>query len=182
MESFIFVWNGLMAAAVFAGMLSIMALIYTLLLPTDGFSKSFGGFVSRNILTIGFLISVAAFVSSLVYSNVIGYPPCLFCWWARVMFYPQVLLYGLALFKKDRNILRYSLLLTSIGLDITVYHSIIMLTGESLVPCTVGGISCLTRDVFMFGFITIPFMGAVGFATLLFSLLVAKKSQNAILK
>lgn len=169
-----------MATAVFVGMAAIMALIYTLALPQDGFSRSVGSFVSKNILGIGFLISLAAIISSLVYSNIIDYPPCLLCWWARVLFYPQVILFGRALWKKDFNILPYAMILTLLGAILTAYHSTIMITGESLLPCTVGGISCLTRDVFMFGFITIPFMGFIGFTTLLFSLFVAKKSYNKI--
>ena len=178
MQSFISFWNGSMVTAVFCGIAVCMALIYVLLLPNDKFSKAFGGFVSKNILVIGFLISLMAVVSSLVYSDVIGYPPCMFCWYARVMFYPQLFLFGRAMIKKDRNILPYSMILTVLGLIITIYHSIIVLTGESLVPCTVSGVSCLTRDVFIFGFITIPFMGMIGFATLFFSLLVSKKNKQ----
>ncbi len=178
MQSFIPFWNNLMCIGVFIGILVIMKLIYALALPNDKFSKIISDFVRKHILVIGFVISLSALVCSLVYSDVIGYPPCMLCWYARVMFYPQVFLFGRALWKKDRNILPYALILTTLGLIITTYHSIIQITGEGLVPCTVGGVSCVTRDVFMFGFITIPFMGAVGFAVLFLSLLVAKKSSK----
>ena len=178
MESFISFWNGLMIAGVFAGLVYIMGLIYTLILPGDKFSKAMSGFVSKNILVIGFLLSLAAMVSSLVYSDIIGYPPCMFCWYARVMFYPQVFLFGRALLKKDQNILPYATILTVLGFVITVYHSIIQIVGESLVPCAVSGVSCLTRDVYVFGFITIPFMGVVGFGALLFSLLVTRSHHK----
>ncbi|MEI6316595.1 MAG: disulfide bond formation protein B [bacterium] len=178
MESFISFWNGLMALAVFGGIAAVMGLLYTLILPNDSFSRFASKFVAKNILIIGFLLSLSALLVSLVYSEVIGYPPCLFCWWARVMFYPQFFLFGRALWKKDFNILPYSLILTAIGTIIGIYHSIIVLVGESVVPCTVSGVSCLTRDVYMFGFITIPMMSLTGFAVLLFCLLVAKKSRN----
>jgi len=178
MESFISFWNGLMALAVFGGIAAVMGLLYTLILPNDSFSRFASKFVAKNILIIGFLLSLSALLVSLVYSEVIGYPPCLFCWWARVMFYPQFFLFGRALWKKDFNILPYSLILTTIGTIIGIYHSIIVLVGESVVPCTVSGVSCLTRDVYMFGFITIPMMSLTGFAVLLFCLLVAKKSRN----
>ena len=178
MESFISFWNGLMVTGVFAGLAFIMGLLYTLALPGDKFSKAVSAFIGKNILLIGLLISLAAMISSLVYSDVIGYPPCMFCWYARVMFYPQVFLFGRAMMKKDFNILPYVTILTVLGLVITIYHSIIQMVGESLVPCAVSGVSCLTRDVYVFGFITIPFMGAVGFATLFFSLMVARKHHK----
>ena len=166
-----------MAIAVFGGIFVILGLIYSLILPNDTFSKIINEFVSKNILILGFLISLAAVVSSLIYSDVIGYPPCMFCWYARVMFYPQLFLFAHAFIKKDRNILPYALILTTIGTLITLYHSIIVMIGESAIPCTVSGVSCLTRDVFMYGFITIPFMGLVGFAVLFLSLIVAKKNK-----
>ena len=167
-----------MCLAVFIGILVIMKLVYALALPKDKYSKIISDFVTKNILAIGFVLSLAAIICSLVYSDVIGYPPCMLCWYARVFFYPQAFLFGRALWKKDRNILPYSLILTTLGLIVTVYHSIIQITGEGLVPCTVGGVSCVTSDVFMFGFITIPFMGAVGFGALFLSLLIAKKSSK----
>ena len=167
-----------MCFAVFGGIIVAMGLIYTLVLPNDSFSKMVSHFTSKNILLIGFLISLAAIVSSLVYSNVIGYPPCMLCWYARIFFYPQIILYGRGLLKKDYNILPYSLILTMLGLILTTYHSFIQLTGESILPCTAGGVSCLTRDVYMYGFITIPFMGVVGFGVLLLALCVSKKAAK----
>lgn len=177
MQNFVNFFNELMSIAVFGGIIVSMALIYTLAIPNDVFSIKIKGFINKNILTIGFLVAVMAMGISLIYSNVIGYPPCLLCWWARVMFYPQVFLFGYALIKKDRSILPYATILTGLGLIITLYHSIIMLVGESLVPCTVSGVSCLTRYVFMFGFITIPFMGFIGFCVQFLSLLISRKNK-----
>jgi len=167
-----------MCIAVFGGILAIMKLIYALALPTDKLSKLIIGFVHKYILWIGFGLSSAALISSLIYSDVIGYPPCMFCWWARVMFYPQVILFSRAIIKRDRSILPYAFIMTSLGLVIGIYHSIIQITGEGFVPCTVGGVSCVTRDVFMFGFITIPLMGAIGFAVLFLSLLISKRASK----
>ena len=164
-----------MSVATFGGILASLMLLYTLVLPGDKFSRATHRLISKNILIIGFIISITALVSSLVYSDFIGYPPCMLCWYARVAFYPQVFLFAVALAKKDRKILDYSLALTIFGLVVTAYHSLIQIVGESPFPCSVGGVSCVTRQVFEFGFITIPFMGFIGFLVLLLSLLVAKK-------
>ena len=70
------------------------------------------------------------------------------------------------------------MILTVLGVLLTAYHSVIVITGESVLPCAASGVSCLSRDVFVFGFITIPFMGFVGFVSLLLSLLVYKKASK----
>lgn len=179
MEHFTSLWNTLMDIGVILGLASSAALLYALIVQTDTLSKTILSFVSKKILLIGFVISLAAMVSSLVYSNVIGYPPCLLCWYTRIAFYPQVFLFALALFKKgDRNILDYSLVLVSFGLAVSTYHYITESIQYSPLPCSAGGVSCLTRYVYEWGFITIPFMGLVGFLTLFLALWAAKKGSK----
>lgn len=167
-----------MSVCVFGGIAASLVLLYSLALPKDAFSRTINRFVGKNILWIGFFISLAAALSSLVYSNFIGYPPCMLCWYARIAFYPQVVLFALALLKRDRNIIDYALALTVMGLFVTGYHSIIQMVGYSPLPCEIGGISCVTRDVFEYGFITIPFMGFVGFAMQFLCLLSAKQAHK----
>ncbi len=165
-----------MSTGIFFGLAVILVYIFTLTVPSHAFSKKISSIVGKYILWIGLVLSGAAIVSSLVYSDVIGYPPCLLCWWTRIFFYPQVALFAVALIKKEKKILDYSLVLTSIGLLISTYHYIIESVGYSPLPCSANGVSCLTRYVYEYGFITIPFMGLVGFALLLLSLVIAKKA------
>jgi disulfide bond formation protein DsbB len=178
MEAFTSFWNQLMSMATFAGIIVSLALIYVLILPKDPFSKKIGGFFSKNVLWFGFLFSLAAMVGSLVYSNVIGYPPCLFCWYLRIAFYPQVILFAMALFKKDRKIIDYALGLTVFGLIVSITHVISENVGASPLPCEASGPSCLIKYVYEYGFITIPVMGLVSLATLFLILLIAKKTPK----
>ena len=180
MQAFIQFWNGLMAAGVFIGIAIILGFIYTLALPMDGFSRAVSAFVRKHANLLGFLIALAAMVSSLVYSDYIGYPPCLLCWYARTLFYPQVFMFGLALKKRDRSIWDYSLFLSVLGMVLTCYHFLTDMFQYSPLPCTVNGVSCLTRYVYMFGFITIPFMGFIGFTMLFLTILVAKKATKNV--
>lgn len=175
MDTFTIAWNHIMSIATFGGLISIVVLIYTLILPNDKMSRAVGGFVTKNILLVGFLISFAALVSSLIYSNVIGYPPCLLCWYARIAFYPQVILYAIAYVKREYSILNYSLALTLFGILVTGYHYLIENLGYSIIPCSTDGASCLSRYVHEYGFITIPFMGLVGFVALFCTILIAKR-------
>lgn len=164
-----------MTVAVGGGIITALALLYSLLFENT--TSSIRKFVRKNILTLGFLISLSAVVSSLVYSEVIGYLPCILCWWARVFFYPQVVIFGIALVRKDKSILPYSLGITFIGLLFSTYHYIVESIGSSPLPCEAGGVSCLVRYVHEFGFITIPLMGLIGFLVLLLALLAASPKK-----
>ena len=179
MQAFTEFWNSFMSLGVF-GLIGVsILLIYVLLLPKDSISVWVGKFVSKNVLWIGLILTLSASLSSLVYSDIIGYPPCLFCWYARIAFYPQVALFGLALVKKDRNILSYTLLLSTLGVLISGYHTIAEAVQYSPLPCAAGGVSCLTRYVYEYGFITIPVMSVIGFITLVLVHLVARRQSQA---
>lgn len=178
METFTIVFNQIMSMSVFVGIPFSVILLYCLLIPENSFSKKIQIIVEKNILVIGFLIALAAVISSLIYSNVIGYPPCLLCWYTRIAFYPQVILFGIALWKKDFKIVDYAIGLTILGLFISTYHVISESIGRTFLPCEASGPSCLIKYVHEYGFITIPVMGLVSVITLLLLLLLSKSSQR----
>ncbi len=178
MEAFINFWNQANSLAVIVMMAASLVLLYALFFPKNPFAAKVLAFARTNVLGIGAFITIGALVSSLVYSNVIGYLPCLLCWYTRIFFYPQVVLFTVALFRKDRGILPYSIALTSIGLLISTYHYITESLQYSPIPCSAGGVSCLTRYVYEYGFITIPFMGLIAFLTLFLVLLSAKRQAK----
>ena len=101
------------------------------------------------------------------------------CWLARVAFYPQAILYAMATFKQDKKILDYSLALSIFGLFVVLYNYYLEFGGSAIIPCSATGPSCEARYVFEYGFITIPFMGIVGFTSLILAILVAKKANKA---
>mgnify|MGYP001558839681 CR=1 FL=1 len=60
-------------------------------------------FVSSRSILIVFLTALSSTIVSLVYSDVIGYEPCKLCWIQRIFLYPQVVIFGLALWKKTKD-------------------------------------------------------------------------------
>lgn len=177
MQAFTAFWNQAMSLAVLGGGAAVLVLAYALLMADTDIGRSALAFVRKYILGIGFVVSLSAVVSSLVYSEIIGFPPCLFCWYARVFFYPQVVLFSIALWRRDRSILPYALALSVIGLAISTFHYLIESFQYSPIPCAAGGVSCLTRYVYEYGFITIPLMGLVGFAVMVVALLAARRGS-----
>ncbi len=117
--------------------------------------------VSKHLEWIGFGIALSGAIVSLLYSGYIGYPPCQLCWWQRLAIYPQVLLYAVALITRDRSVFRYTLVLSLVGLVISLYHNYIDWGGGALFVCD-AAVSCTQRFVAEFGFVTIPLMSLLG--------------------
>lgn len=134
-------------------------------------------FVNKYILSLLFLISLSAFIGSLVYSEVAGFPPCELCWIQRIFMYPQVILSFVAWIKKDKGIVSYLLPLTSIGGFVAFYHSITHFgLGDGLLECTSALGDCGKLYVFEYGYITIPLMSFTIFAYLFVLTLVYFRS------
>ena len=109
------------------------------------------------------LASVAA-LGSLFFSEVMGHPPCVLCWYQRICMYPLVLILPAGLFPFDTNIVRYALPLSLLGSLIAIFH-LLLAAGfipESVKPC-LQGIPCTEVQIVWFGFVTIPLLSALTF-------------------
>lgn len=148
--------------------------------PKDPESKTLL-LVQKNGMLLAFIVALTALLGSLFYSDVLGYEPCKLCWFQRIFIYPQVLLLGIALFKKDRNIINYSLIFAIIGGLIALNHYILQVTGVSLLPCSAVGysVSCSKLFVLRFGYITIPMMALSASILMTISLLFARQYDNS---
>jgi disulfide bond formation protein DsbB len=126
------------------------------------FGKSWGSgivrFLGKNSVLLGFLVSLGAVIGSLFYSNVVGFEPCVLCWWQRVFLYPTALILGIALWKKDKGVFRYVSPLAVLGGIVALYQSYANMGWGSILPCTAEGGACSKLYVFAFGYITIPVM------------------------
>ena len=121
-------------------------------------------FIKKNALSFALIIALIATLGSLFYSEIAGYTPCKLCWYQRILMYPQVLLLGIALLRRkaSRNIFYYIAPLSLIGAGIAVYHYIIQRISYAA-SCSADGVSCTSKYVFHFGYITIPIMALTAF-------------------
>ncbi len=118
-------------------------------------------FFKKYTFYFGFATGLAAVALSLFYSEIIGFPPCELCWMQRIFLYPQVILFGMELYKRERVIVDYSMAMAIIGSLISIYHIYIEHGGTSALSCATGGtaaVSCATIYVEEFSYITIPVM------------------------
>lgn len=126
--------------------------------------------LSAHAMELMLIVAFVATCGSLYFSDVALWTPCKLCWYQRIFMYPQVFLLGLALWRKDRNIARYILLLSVIGAGIALWHygeqvgaALFPAVIDPNVPCDTSGVSCASTPFFHFGYITIPMMALTAF-------------------
>jgi len=120
------------------------------------------------------VVSLIATLGSLFFSEVMQLPPCTLCWYQRIAMYPIAIIVPLALMVNESQvILKYVFTLSLIGVSIAIYHNLLYygIIPESIAPCK-AGVSCTTRQIEWFGFVTIPFLALVAFALILILLKV----------
>jgi len=131
-------------------------------------------FIRRYALWASFLISFFGILLSLYYSEIVGYVPCIFCWFQRIFLYPQALLFAVALWRKDKTVFYYALPLTVIGGLIGIYHVFLTLV-PAAETCAATGVSCAANYFVSFGYISIPVMSLTAFVLLFVFALIGRQ-------
>ncbi len=130
-------------------------------------------------LRINFLIALSATIGSLYFSEIMKFPPCTLCWYQRICIYPLVIIFGVGLLTEDYGHRKYSGPLITIGLALAVYHNLLYfeVISQPLVPCT-GAVSCSSKQLELFGFITIPLLALIGFISMICVLFLESRSKR----
>ena len=112
-------------------------------------------------------IAVVATLGSLYFSEIAHFEPCRLCWFQRVCMYPlAVILLGLALRRDARNALLYALPFPIAGIGVGLYHEYVTYNPEAESEGCRQGVSCTTRWIDEFGYITIPTLALSAFAAI----------------
>ena len=114
---------------------------------------------------VAWVQACVATMGSLYFSEVMDLPPCVLCWYQRILMYPLVAVLAVGILRRDLGIAAYVLPLTLLGLAIAGYHNLLYfgVLPESAQPCRLG-ISCTARQIEWLGFITIPLMSLAAFS------------------
>lgn len=127
-------------------------------------------FLQDHYLFLGFLVALTATSGSLFYSEIMGYAPCKLCWYQRILMYPQVIIFLIALkSKKNMSVIWNSLILSLVGGLIAGYHYLMQIGAVKEIGCDVVGFSAKCSEFFSlsYGFITIPMMSLTAFVLLI---------------
>lgn len=115
-------------------------------------------FISKHANLILRFVFVGAIVGSLIYQYVLGYPPCILCWYQRIAIFAVGIILFTSDIRIDKTLQRQVSVLSIAGALVAIFHNIIDMFPTGLDVCGVGGPSCLARYVYEFGYVTIPMM------------------------
>lgn len=124
------------------------------------------------------LIAATSMLGALFLGEVMGYAPCVLCWYQRIFMFPLAFVLAIGLFPLDTKVWRYALPLSVTGWFIAVYHLLLIkgVIPETMTPCK-QGVPCSQVEVEWFGFVNIPLLSVVAF-TIINALLIATFFKN----
>ncbi len=119
-------------------------------------------FLSTYAAQLAFGPAIAALLGSLYFSEIRGFIPCELCWFQRILMYPIPVLLLVGIFNEDWFLPKYVLPLSLTGMGVSTYHYLLQNHVFGTTMCS-AGVSCATRYINVFGFITIPFLALIAF-------------------
>ncbi len=168
---------GTVALQVCAGILVYIAVFYNRFKETALVQG-----IVRYSVVVAMIVSLFGVMGSLAYSQIIGFEPCVLCWWQRVFQYPLFFIFAAAVCMKERSLklLGYVLPMAIVGLGFSTYHYLVQRLDSVTSSCDVMGQSpsCAGYYVFEFGYVTIPMMALTIFAmTIILSFFIYKRNK-----
>lgn len=132
------------------------------------------------LLFAAWVIAAIATAGSLFFSQVLGYPPCVLCWYQRICLFPLVVVLARGLFPLDRGVVRYAMPLAGLGWLLAAFHNLVYygVVPESLQPCA-QGVSCSERHLALFGVLSIPLLSLLAFTTIVGLLVVIGRRSRS---
>jgi len=164
----------IIAQAMIIGLIGIF--IYRVIIKK---TNRFFDWLSDQGLLFGWIVALVATLGSLYLSEIALFAPCKLCWFQRIFMYPQVIILGIALFKRQKPAALYGIVLSAIGSLFSAYHYYIQVLSPRLAPCSVNDpVSCTEKAVIHYGYITIPLMCLTAFILIILFLAGVYRRQN----
>ena len=131
------------------------------------------------ILFLAWVLVTVSTLGSLFFSHVMGFAPCVLCWYQRICLFPLVFILTAGLFPFDKRVVKYALPLAIAGWLTAFYHTLLYskIIPESIKPCS-QGVSCTERYIELFGFITIPMLSLMSFSAIIVLLIIVKRRSS----
>lgn len=121
--------------------------------------------IGWTLIFAAWLVATMSTLGALFLGEVMGYAPCILCWYQRIAMFPLVLVLAVGLFPFDPRVARYGLPLALAGLGVALFH-LALIAGwipENIRPCQ-QGVSCSDLQVIWFGFVSIPLLSVLSFS------------------
>ena len=121
------------------------------------------------VLTLAFLIALAATLLALFIGEVLGKMPCTLCWYQRIAMFPLVVILGVAALRDDTAARWTAAPLAIAGLVLAAWHSALFagLISQAIAPCTKDGPSCTDAAAQTVMGLPLPYLSLAAFAAIL---------------
>jgi len=141
-------------------------------MPLEPDSRALAPAGAWTLLFLAWLVASVATLGALFLGEVMGYTPCVLCWYQRIAMFPLVLILAAGLFPFDRRVVRYALPIALVGWLLALYHWGVAsgLIPESATPCS-QGVPCSLEQIVWFGFLTLPMLSVLAFSIIIAVLL-----------
>lgn len=122
---------------------------------------------------IALLAAWIATCGSLFFSEVLGWRPCVLCWYQRILMYPLAILLTIGIIRRDRALSAYVLPFSIAGIGVSLYHYLLIKTDWLSPPACAVDIPCNVDYLNVLGFINIPFLALTAFLIITCMMLAA---------
>ncbi|MEI7890569.1 MAG: disulfide oxidoreductase [bacterium] len=171
--------NIILSALTMLAQIAIALIVIQTLFPNKAIAKATNILINEhNAILAAFAIALLSTIGSLFYSEIAKFQPCELCWFQRIFMYPQVILLGIALAKKESKIIDYSLGLASVGILFSLYQNFLIYTASKSSICGISAVSCTTKVVLGLGYVTIPLMALTAFSFIIAIFLLTKFNKK----
>ena len=133
-----------------------------------------------NLLFACWIVASASTLGSLFFSDVMGFAPCVLCWYQRIAIFPLVLILPMGLFPFDASAAKFALPLAVAGLLTAIYHNLLYagLIPNSIQPCA-QGVPCTEKYIELFGFVSIPLLSLLALAAMTALLIIVMRRNHS---
>lgn len=148
--------------------------------PDDDSPDGVFGAIAQASRYVALLTAWVATSGSLYMSEALGWVPCLFCWYQRILMYPIALLLTVGLLKRDNGVNKYILALSIPGIVMAAYHYLYQKSDvlRGIAPCTVG-VPCSADYLnWLNGLVTIPFLALIAFLIITFCMVASRLGET----
>jgi disulfide bond formation protein DsbB len=148
----------------------------------DELTGSSGTFdvLARGSRYVALLAAWIATCGSLFFSEVLGWIPCVLCWYQRIFMYPLALILAVGILRKDKGLYKYALVLSIPGACISLLHYLDQKTTllRGMINCVVG-VPCSADYLNWFGgVVTIPFLALIAFLIITFCMVATRLGET----
>jgi disulfide bond formation protein DsbB len=115
---------------------------------------------------VALLVAWVATCGSLFMSEVLGWIPCLLCWYQRILMYPLTVILAVGILRRDRGLHWYVLPLAILGILTSSYHYALVMTDWFPPPPCNTGVPCTVDYINFVGplsFVKVPLLALVAF-------------------